>query len=402
MIAKIFTYRPTLSDAIFSSKNFIASMLALYLSLCLDFQRPGWAMATAYIIAHPLSGALTSKAIYRVIGTWLGAAVAVLLVPRLVNAPALMSGTLALWVGLCLYVSMLDRRPRSYIFMLAGYTAAIVGFSSATEPLAVFDTALARCEEITLGILCATLVSHLILPRHVGGLIAARIEGWLRDSATLLIDSLHGPQGHKRMPHDMQNLAAGVAELRTFFVHLAYEKPQLRGGEGALRILHDRMSLMLPVIGAISDRVTALTTLAAGTCPDDIARLTGLLQRWLRPPTHDDDAANLHRLRVAIGQLRSSAQMTRSPPGTQAWEAILRTSLAMRLDRLIELRQDAHDLWRHIERGDVPRRRVARRLPTAELRDHGVALRCGVAKARLRKAEPLSVSKRWMVTPRRW
>ncbi|MFU2070097.1 FUSC family protein [Bordetella hinzii] len=376
MIARILSYRPSLSDAIFSAKNFIASMLALYLSLSLDFQRPAWAMATAYIIAHPLSGALTSKAVYRVIGTLFGAAVAVLLVPRLVNAPLLMSGVLALWVGLCLYISMLDRRPRSYIFMLAGYTAAIVGFSSAAEPLNVFDTALARCEEITLGILCATLVSHLVLPRHVGGLIAMRIEDWLRDSANLLIDSLHGEDGRKRLPQDMQQLAAGVAELRTLFVHLAYEKPQLRGGEGALRVLHDRMALMLPIIGAISDRVTALCGLAGGQRPADIAQLTAVLERWLRPGA---DEADLQALRAAIAGLRAAAPAGSS--GTAAWEGILRGSLAMRLERLIELRQDAHDLWRHIRRGETPRRRTARRLPSAELRDHGVALRCGVAAA---------------------
>src|SRR5690606_14224030 len=122
----------------------------------------------------------------------------------------------------------------------------------------VFDTALARCEEITLGILCATLVSHLVLPRHVGGLVSMRIDAWLRDSASLLIDSLHGEAGMRRLPRDLQHLAAGVAELRTLFVHLAYEKPQLRGGQGVLRVLHDRMALMLPVIGAITDRVTAL------------------------------------------------------------------------------------------------------------------------------------------------
>ncbi len=377
MIARILSYRPSLNDAIFSAKNFIASMLALYISLCLDFQRPAWAMATAYIIAHPLSGALTSKAIYRVIGTLFGAAVAVLIVPRLVNAPLRMSGVLALWVGLCLYVSMLDRRPRSYIFMLAGYTTAIVGFASATEPLNVFDTALARCEEITVGILCATLVSHLVLPRHVGGLIAMRIEGWLRDSAKLLIDSLHGEEGRKRLPQDMQQLAAGVTELRTLFVHLAYEKPQLRGGEGALRVLHDRMSLMLPIIGAISDRVTALSSLAGGQRPADIAELTAVLERWLRAGA--DDATELQALRAAIARLR--AAVPDGQPGTAAWESILRSSLAMRLERLIELRQDAHDLWSHIRRGEAPRRRVARHLHGGELRDHGVALRCGVAAA---------------------
>ncbi|WP_251865351.1 FUSC family protein [Achromobacter sp. Marseille-Q4962] len=387
MITQAFTYRPTVNDAIFSAKNFTASMLALYISLALDFQRPAWAMATAYIIAHPLSGALTSKAIYRVLGTLLGAAVAVLLVPRLVNAPALLSGALALWVGLCLYVSMLDRRPRSYIFMLAGYTAAIVGFSSVTEPLGVFDTALARCEEITLGILCATLVSHLVLPRHVGGLVSMRIDAWLRDSASLLIDSLHGEAGMRRLPRDLQHLAAGVAELRTLFVHLAYEKPQLRGGQGVLRVLHDRMALMLPVIGAITDRVTALRSLAGGERPADIARLVELLERWLRPGPDDDPAADLAALREAIGRLRADAQRRAQAAGepggadTSAWEAILRDSLAMRLERLVELRVDAHDLWRHIRRGERPRRRVGRQLPVGELRDHGVALRCGAAAA---------------------
>lgn len=377
MIKLAFTYRPSVNDAIFSAKNFIAAMLALYISLALDFQRPAWAMATAYIIAHPLSGALTSKAIYRVIGTFCGAIFAVMAVPALVNAPVLMSGVLSLWVGLCLYVSMLDRSPRSYIFMLAGYTAAIIGFSSATDPLTVFDVALSRVEEITLGILCATLVSHLLLPRHVGGLIAMRINGWLRDSARLLIDSLHGEEGRRRLPKDMQQLAAGVADLRTLFVHLAYEKPQLRGGEGVLRVLHDRMALMLPVIGAISDRVTALTQLHDGRQPADIAEVAGLLERWLQPGADADEAASLAALRSAIAGLHRPD----TAEGPQAWEDILRNSLAMRLERLIELRNDAHDLWQHIQRGDAPRRKVARRLPVGELRDHGIALRCGAAAA---------------------
>jgi uncharacterized membrane protein YccC len=40
----------------------------------------------------------------------------------------LLSLALACWVGLCLYVSLLDRTPRSYVFMLAGYTAGLIGF----------------------------------------------------------------------------------------------------------------------------------------------------------------------------------------------------------------------------------------------------------------------------------
>jgi hypothetical protein len=77
-------------------------------------------------------------------GTTLGAAVAVALVPALVDWPALLSLALSLWVGGCLIVSLLDRSPRAYVMMLAGYTAAIIGFSSVDHPYAIFDTAAAR------------------------------------------------------------------------------------------------------------------------------------------------------------------------------------------------------------------------------------------------------------------
>ncbi|WP_341473465.1 FUSC family protein [Serratia marcescens] len=33
---------------------------------------------------------------------------------------------LSLWVGFALYVSLLDRTPRSYAFMLAGYSTAMI------------------------------------------------------------------------------------------------------------------------------------------------------------------------------------------------------------------------------------------------------------------------------------
>ena len=42
--------------------------------------------------------------------------------------------------------------------MLGGYTAALIGFPAVGDPGAIFDTAVARAEEITLGILCASLV----------------------------------------------------------------------------------------------------------------------------------------------------------------------------------------------------------------------------------------------------
>ena len=144
---------------VFSMKTFAAAMLALVTALLLDMQRPYWAMLTVYITAQPLVGATFSKAAYRIIGTVIGAAATVVAIPNLVNAPELLCLAIASWVGLCVYLSLLDGTPRSYAFMLAGYTVAVIGFPSVSAPETVFDTAVARVQEISLGILCASLFS---------------------------------------------------------------------------------------------------------------------------------------------------------------------------------------------------------------------------------------------------
>ena len=177
---------PGPAEWLFSARTFGAAMLALYIGLAMDLDRPYWALASAYIASQPLSGATRSKAVYRALGTVLGAAAAVVLVPNLVDAPVLLTLAMAGWVGLCLYFALLDRTPRSYVFMLAGYTAAIIGFPSVDTPGTIFDTALARVEEITLGIGCASVVASVVFPRRVGPVLATRLDAWLRNAE-------HGP-----------------------------------------------------------------------------------------------------------------------------------------------------------------------------------------------------------------
>ena len=224
MLQNILALRPKGSDWIFSVKTFGAAMLALYIAFAFDLDRPVWAMATVYIVAHPLSGVLASKAVYRVLGTLLGAVVAVILIPNLVNAPVVLSAVLALWVGGCLFFARLDRTPRSYVLMLAGYTVALIGFPAVTDPLSIFPSAIARFQEITLGILCATLVSHIILPRHIGPVIASQINGWMGDVAKLVTESFDADMDPDQLDQDRARIAADLGELHGMALHLGYEK----------------------------------------------------------------------------------------------------------------------------------------------------------------------------------
>src|SRR6516162_413217 len=173
------------ADLIFALKTFFASMSALVIALALDLPRPYWAMATVYITSQPLAGATSSKAFFRVIGTLVGATVTVAMVPNLIDAPELLCLAIALWVALCLYLSLIDGTPRSYVFMLAGYSVALIGFPSVADPGSIFDVALARVEEISLGIICASLVSTIVFPRSVAPAVANRVDSWMSDARRL-------------------------------------------------------------------------------------------------------------------------------------------------------------------------------------------------------------------------
>src|SRR5277367_1613836 len=148
-------------SVIFSLRIFAAAMLALYLSYQLDLARPTWAFFTVYVISAPLLGAVRSKGIYRVYGTFAGAVFSVIAVPNLVNAPEVLVLVIALWIAGCLYLSIIDGTPRAYAFMLAGYTVAFVGFPALDAPGTIFDIALSRTEEIGLAIFCVELMSRL-------------------------------------------------------------------------------------------------------------------------------------------------------------------------------------------------------------------------------------------------
>jgi uncharacterized membrane protein YccC len=97
---------------VFALRTFAAAMLAFSIALLLDMPRPYLAMTLVYITANRLTGATWSKAVYRILGTLIGAAGTIALIPNLVNAPELLSLVVALWLGTFLYFSMIDGTPR--------------------------------------------------------------------------------------------------------------------------------------------------------------------------------------------------------------------------------------------------------------------------------------------------
>lgn len=78
---QVLAFRPSKLDWIFAIKTFLAGMLALYIAFSLNLAYPIWAVGTVFVIAHPYAGMASSKSMYRVLGTLLGAIVSVAVTP---------------------------------------------------------------------------------------------------------------------------------------------------------------------------------------------------------------------------------------------------------------------------------------------------------------------------------
>ncbi|MBC2886514.1 FUSC family protein [Ochrobactrum sp. CM-21-5] len=244
---------PKFWDVVFSLKTFAAAMLALWVGLMANLPNPYWSIAAVYIVAHPLSGATTSKGFYRLIGTIIGGAVTIIFVPHLVNSPEILTLAIGLWMGLCLAISLLDGTPRSYLFMLAGYTVAIASFAVVSVPETTFDYAVGRVEEIAIGIICAAVVNRLVFPRHSGPVLVGRIDHWLRDGAKLAVATMRGEGASPEFLGDRQRLAAETLELRNLTIHLAYDTSSIRNVGTLLHVLQQRMVAVLPIISSLHD-----------------------------------------------------------------------------------------------------------------------------------------------------
>lgn len=337
---------PSRSDWLFSLKAFIASMLALYLALLFDLPRPYWSMAAVYIVANPLAGATRSKGIYRALGSLIGGAAAVVLLPTFGNAPVLMTLAMSLWTGTLLYISMLDRTPRSYVFMLAGYTLPLIALPSVDDPSAVFDTAVARTEEITLGIICASIVNAIVFPMSVGGALSARISQWLGDAGEWATEILGG-KATAGAPLARQKLASDLNVLDLFLTQISHDAATVDIVKQA-KILRGRLLMLLPVLSSLADRLHGLR---AADDQVDVAlqHLLDDIAAWGTSAQKRADGASAEQLRRRIEALKAATSGS-------LWSRLMRLSALARLQELVDLVEDCDALRAQIASGSPDRR----------------------------------------------
>lgn len=146
----------------FALRIWIAMMLALALAFWLQLDSASSAATCVAILAQPKRGQAISKAIYRLLGTLLGAAVSIVLMALFGQDRVLLLVSFTVWLGLCVFVAQYLQDTRAYGAMLSGYTVAIIALGQIDEPQGTFDAAVSRVAVIVLGIVVITFINDAL------------------------------------------------------------------------------------------------------------------------------------------------------------------------------------------------------------------------------------------------
>lgn len=325
---------------IYAAKSFVAAMLAYYLALSIGLQRPSWAIITVYIVSQTSAGASLSRSVYRLVGTVVGAAATVIIVPTFVNQPILCSVVLALWIAGSLCLSLLERTPRGYAFLLAGYTASLIGFPAVSAPGTIFDLAVTRVEEIAIGILCAGLIHRFVLPVRIAGRFNSTLAQTLATARQRIADTLAG----KPVAAETLRLALSLQFLQGINHHLPWDDGLSVPHRQARKAIHDRLARLLIVNGELYDRLQR-----SGPPPDDLQALLAEAEAWLTGPQAARSAPSADGLLSRCERL-----IVRYAADAQTMDEALRLSLARHLAEAIRLLQESERLAKAVYRRRSP------------------------------------------------
>lgn len=378
LLKQLLAFRPSRLDLIFACKTFVAGMLALFISFELDLINPMWSIGTVMIIANPYSGMVSSKCVYRLIGTVAGAVIALLLTPHFINTPWLFTVILSLWVGFALYVSLLDRTPRSYVFMLAGYSTAMIVYNAITyiDTYNIFDIAVARVLEISVGVVSSAVVSATFFPVHVGAMIKQRVNKTLNDlEATFekLIAVQETPENYTQV---LSVITRDASDIHALAVHLAYEKGELKGMTKPLQEMLHQVSLVVANLVALSQRVKQLEHLHLVNL---VSHLDMLRQHTMTFLKQEKSLVPADLQTLPIGFEEDFAELISKATSEQK---VVLAALKMDVRHFIANILAVKLLWQQIQQGNkeipIEITAITTKYPSLH-RDHGIAIRGGIS-----------------------
>jgi len=255
----------------------VAAMLALYVSFALELDSPGSSVVTVLIVSSPLPGMVLSKGIWRFVGTFVGVAISIVLIACFAQSPPAFILSLAIWLGLCTYVSSLLRYFRAYAAVLAGYTISLVALPAADNPDLIFDLATGRIAVVTVGILCTALVKSLLVLEVGERRLKPALEGAFAATAEFAAQALDLEPG---LPQRRKMVADRLTALDPLILAAANESAATAQQAPAVRLF---VSILINIVTLASSVRDALASVPAdGPVAAAITPLRDMVRDLLR------------------------------------------------------------------------------------------------------------------------
>ncbi|WP_034048520.1 FUSC family protein [Pseudomonas aeruginosa] len=211
--------QPNLRSVLFAAKGLSAVALALAVSMSLDLDKPFWAMVASMMLqARPERGLVIEKALCLVIGSTLGACVAVLILNYLMPYPLLAIGALAVCVATTSAIASTERHV-NFIFgtALISVTAILIVMFAMADPTtttseSIFMLVRARLTEVMVGASCATLASVFLFPFKVETLLAGHTRS-LHSACLAYVQALANSPQDRMLLHQKRLEIVGLVSL---------------------------------------------------------------------------------------------------------------------------------------------------------------------------------------------
>ncbi|WP_191092406.1 FUSC family protein [Francisella sp. XLW-1] len=159
---------------IYALKGFIASFLAIYISMAFDLGQPLWAFLTAlFLHTRSETGFIAQKAAIKVLITAIAVVVSFSILGLFLPYPSLALSCLALYLAfMATLSSTITNINLIYAFTMANVTCIIVVLDSVVgapniSGYSIFLTVHSRLEQILIGAACATAVNYLFFPKKI-------------------------------------------------------------------------------------------------------------------------------------------------------------------------------------------------------------------------------------------
>lgn len=306
---------PNKRAVIFALKGVISMALALFVAMYLQLERPYWALVSAvFLQIRPESGLVIEKALCQIVGSVVGGGVGILILAFLTPYPLLALGCLTVWIGLnSAAASMVHNVNVIYAFAMAGMTAGLVVILVMAHPegadsRAVFAIAQARISEITVGAICAMLVSQLLWPVRVKEGLRANARSVINRTLEYLTLELDLDSSHTQRHQHADEILELLIVLNDDSSAVSYEGPEGPGRSRAANLLCNKVMSLMAVVQIMGRFQRNHRDLVSPAFSELLARMRRYFSDIAATDNYEEGYRLAQELRRVLIQLRAEFQ----------------------------------------------------------------------------------------------